>query len=97
MPTTVKWRVSRHYQAIEDENGRLLFSTKNGTSADEALAAAAPDLLTALERAIEALEKAFTYVPAGHGDAACRGNLVPTLQNARGAVRAARPPVAGPT
>ncbi|MNL53760.1 hypothetical protein D3C87_1770310 [compost metagenome] len=51
--------------------------------------AAAPVMLHALELAVEALHKAFDYVPAGHEDAACRGNLVPTLQNARAAIRQA--------
>lgn len=56
------------------------------TRANAALIAAAPELLEALTLAVECLHKAFDYVPAGQENAACRGNLVPTLQNARAAI-----------
>ena len=74
------------YWRIEDRHRGVVGDVQSVNPADAALIAAAPDLLAALELAIECMYKAFDYVPAGHENAACRGNLVPTLQNARAAI-----------
>lgn len=69
---------------VADLRGDLL--DKSEALANARLIAAAPELLAALKLAVESLHKAFDYVPAGHENTACRGNLVPTLQNARAAI-----------
>ena len=48
--------------AVEDANGRLLFSSREATDQDEDLAALAPELLDALKDAMKLIDVLFPGV-----------------------------------
>ena len=56
------WRKSSTMFAVEDANGRLLFSSREATDQDEDLAALAPELLDALKDAMKLIDALFPGV-----------------------------------
>ncbi len=56
------WRKCVHICAVEDANGRVLFSSRAATDQDEDLAALAPELLDALKDAMKLIDVLFPGV-----------------------------------